>query len=152
MSTEKRFIIRVYGLIISSGNEVLIAEEYHYDTFMRKFPGGGLEFGEGPIDCLKRELMEELQIEATDFRHLHTTDFFAQSAFNPDLQVLGIYYLVSAPLAIEGMFRENYILPAENGVERFRWVNLEDLNPGEITFATDQQAYEKLAALRKKKD
>ena len=123
--------------------------EYYYDAFIRELAEGKIK-DYRPVEG--RELMEELQMEVTDFRHLHTTDFFAQSAFNPDLQVLGIYYLVTAPPQLEELFRENYILPAENGMERFRWVNLLDLDPKEITFPTDQQAFEKLAEHRKKMD
>jgi len=54
-----QFVIRVYGLIINANKEVLISDEYVLKTYMTKFPGGGLEFGEGTIDCLKREFREE---------------------------------------------------------------------------------------------
>jgi len=152
MSTEKRFVIRVYGLILNSRQEVLIAEEYHYNTFMRKFPGGGLEFGEGPVACLRRELAEELHVELDleDCTHLHTTDFYAPSAFNPSLQVVGIYYLINAKPELEAQFREEYLLPAENGIEQFRWVKISELKADDITFPTDRQALEKLNELLKK--
>ncbi len=60
MKNDKFFNIRVYAFILNSYEEVLIAEEFHYDTFMRKLPGGGLQFGEGIYDALIREIREEL--------------------------------------------------------------------------------------------
>ena len=57
------FNVRVYGLLLNQQNQVLIAEEKHYNTFVRKFPGGGLQFGEGTIDAVKHEFREELTIE-----------------------------------------------------------------------------------------
>ena len=35
--------------------------------YVTKFPGGGMEFGEGTIDCIKRECMEEFgeEVEVT---------------------------------------------------------------------------------------
>ncbi len=149
---KKRFVIRVYGMLLSPRNEILIAEEFHYNTFMRKFPGGGLEFGEGPLDCLRRELMEELQYEPENFKpvHLHTTDFFAPSAFNGDIQVVGIYYLLpDTPLQLCERFREDYLLPEENGTERFRWADIDKLSSEEITFPTDRKALELLKNLRR---
>ena len=54
-----QFNIRVYGILINERNEVLLTDEYRFGTEITKFPGGGLEFGEGTIDCIKREMMEE---------------------------------------------------------------------------------------------
>lgn len=51
--------IRVYGLIFCKGL-LLITDEFRLGMPMTKFPGGGLIKGEGTIDCLKRECMEEL--------------------------------------------------------------------------------------------
>ena len=51
------FNVRVYGLLINDKNEILISDEQEYGTRFTKFPGGGLEFGEGLIDGLKREFM-----------------------------------------------------------------------------------------------
>jgi len=43
---------------------------------MTKFPGGGLQFGEGTIDCIKREFREELGCEIGVLKHFYTTDYF----------------------------------------------------------------------------
>ncbi|MBW6489588.1 MAG: hypothetical protein K0B15_00205 [Lentimicrobium sp.] len=51
---ENRFNIRVYGLIFHKGN-LLVSNEFRLGIHMTKFPGGGLIFGEGALDCLKRE-------------------------------------------------------------------------------------------------
>src|SRR5215204_3325027 len=86
------FNIRVYGILINDKKQVLVADEYVRGGLYTKFPGGGLEFGEGTRDCLKRELKEELGIQAAIGDHLYTTDFFQMSAFRPDDQIISIYY------------------------------------------------------------
>ena len=88
----QRFNIRVYGILINEKKQILVADEYIRGGYYTKFPGGGLEFGEGTRDCLKRELKEELGIESEIGEHIYTTDYYQQSAFNPDHQIISIYY------------------------------------------------------------
>lgn len=94
MQPQKRFNVRVYGLWLHNGH-VLVNEELIRGNKVIKFPGGGLDWGEGTIDCLKREWMEELNLEIEIRSHFYTTDFFQPSAFD-DSQVISIYYLVTA--------------------------------------------------------
>lgn len=89
------FNVRVYGLLIHN-NQILIVKEPIKNNQVIKFPGGGLEFGEGTIDGLKREFKEELGVTITDITHFYTTDFFVPSFLNPEHQVISIYYLVKA--------------------------------------------------------
>ena len=70
-----RFNIRVYGLLIEDG-KVLVSDELIKGKGITKFPGGGLEFGEGTIEALKREFREELDTEIHIRRHYYTTDFY----------------------------------------------------------------------------
>ena len=44
------FNIRVYGILINDAKQVLVSDEYIRGTYITKFPGGGLEFGEGTRD------------------------------------------------------------------------------------------------------
>src|SRR5471030_2461826 len=88
------FNVRVYGLLINADNEILISDEQEYGMRFTKFPGGGLEFVEGLIDGLKREFLEECNLEIEVTRHFYTTDFFVKSAFN-NSQVISIYYMVN---------------------------------------------------------
>lgn len=92
--------VRVYGLWVVD-NQVLLSNEKVNGLEVIKFPGGGLEYGEGTIDCLKREWMEELNINIEVLQHFYTTDFYQPSAFD-NSQVLSIYYLVrpTVPLTI----------------------------------------------------
>ena len=57
-----------------------------------KFPGGGLEYGEGLIDGLSREFEEEMGQKIYNVKHYYTTDFFQRSSFKYTDQLLSIYY------------------------------------------------------------
>jgi ADP-ribose pyrophosphatase YjhB (NUDIX family) len=92
---NRRFNIRVYGIWVQDG-KVLVNEELIRGRQVIKFPGGGLDWGEGLADCLKREWKEELNLDIEVAAHFYTTDFFQHSAFD-DSQVISVYYMVSAP-------------------------------------------------------
>lgn len=94
-----------------------------------KLPGGGLHWGEGLADCLKREWKEELGIDIAILGHFYTTDFFQASAFDQS-QVISVYYLVTAP---EDAVITNYV---DN--ERSYWIDLQDVSADTFTLAIDK--------------
>ena len=135
------FIIRVYGLIINSLNEVLISDEFVLGTKMTKFPGGGLEFGEGPVDCLIREIKEECNNqEIENIQHFYTTDFFQKALFYENHQLISIYYLANLkdPVSFHISDIPFNFDKWQNGNQSFRWVKIKDLNEDEITFPIDK--------------
>jgi ADP-ribose pyrophosphatase YjhB (NUDIX family) len=105
-----------------------------------KFPGGGLEFGEGLIDGLKREFVEECNVEVEVLSHFYTTDFFVKSAFN-DSQVISVYYLVKNVSPLNLMFKTvAFDFEGEGEIlQSFRWINLSDLTENDVTFPADKQ-------------
>jgi 8-oxo-dGTP diphosphatase len=80
MKSPGNFVIRIYGIVLNESNEILLTDEYQLGMKMTKFPGGGLHFGEGTIDCLRREFREECNgQEIKNIRHFYTTDFFQKA-------------------------------------------------------------------------
>lgn len=100
------FNIRVYGLLINENQEILVSDEQEYGMQFTKFPGGGLEYGEGIIDGLKREFIEECSLEIDIVNHFYTTDFFVKSAFN-ESQIISVYYVVQNKAHIEFVTKTN---------------------------------------------
>ncbi|WP_231424323.1 NUDIX domain-containing protein [Pedobacter sp. Leaf250] len=133
------FNVRVYGLLINKKEEVLVSDEEEYGFRFSKFPGGGLEFGEGLIDGLKREFMEECNAEIDVVSHFYTTDFFEKSSFN-DSQVISVYYLVKEKAPLQLAFKTKIFDFDSKGevLQAFRWVAVKDLDINEITFKTDK--------------
>ncbi|MDB5124202.1 MAG: hypothetical protein JWP94_2331 [Mucilaginibacter sp.] len=133
------FNVRVYGLLINDQNEVLISDEQEYGIRFTKFPGGGLEFGEGLIDGLKREFMEECNVEVDVTGHFYTTDFFVKSAFN-DSQVISIYYRVKNTAGLNLNIKTLVFDFDGDGdvLQSFRWVKITDLQPEDFLFPIDQ--------------
>jgi 8-oxo-dGTP diphosphatase len=133
------FNVRVYGLLINERNEILISDEQEYGYQFTKFPGGGLELGEGLIDGLKREFVEECNAEVEVLNHFYTTDFYVKSAFN-DSQIISVYYIVKNLNPLDLNFKTK-VFDFEGTVEplqAFRWLSLADLKVSDMTFPTDQ--------------
>jgi ADP-ribose pyrophosphatase YjhB (NUDIX family) len=135
-----KFNIRVYGLFINDKEQILLTDEYLLDREMTKFPGGGLHFGEGPEDCLKREAMEELGQEIEIIGHFYTTGFFQRALFFEDSQLISIYY--RARLMEPPKFKISEMpfdfMPGINGGQSFRWVKIEALKEEELSFPVDR--------------
>lgn len=133
------FNVRVYGLLINDKDEILISDEQEYGTRFTKFPGGGLEFGEGLIDGLKREFVEECNVEVEVTGHFYTTDFFVKSAFN-ESQVMSVYYRVKNTSALNLNIKTIvFDFDGEGDIlQSFRWVKVADLQPEDFLFPTDQ--------------
>jgi 8-oxo-dGTP diphosphatase len=142
------FNVRVYG-ILTDNDRVLISDEHIKGMNITKFPGGGLEFGEGLIDCVKREFMEELDLEIEVLSHFYTTDFFVSSAFNTNSQVISIYYLVKAlgPLSFKTS-EKAFDFPKVNGAQSLRWLPLSSLSENDFTYIIDKRIGEMLSQQR----
>ncbi len=140
------FNVRVYGLLINNNNQILVSDEQSGGRIFSKFPGGGLEYGEGLIDALKREFMEECDAEIEVLSHFYTTDFYEKSSFN-DSQILSIYYLVKEVHPLKMVFKTEVFDFDENTVQSFRWVALDELKEEDVTFKTDQTVVTMLLSL-----
>ncbi|MDB4920413.1 NUDIX domain-containing protein [Mucilaginibacter sp.] len=139
------FNVRVYGILINDANEVLISDEQEYGMRFTKFPGGGLEPGEGLTDGLKREFVEECNINIEIISHFYTTDFYVKSAFN-DSQVISVYYIVKNIDPINFTIKTVvFDFDGEGDVlQAFRWVRVTELNPEDFIFPTDKRVVELL--------
>lgn len=141
------FNVRVYGILVNANRELLVCDEYDYDFPHTKFPGGGLEYGEGTRACLAREFMEECALQVEVGEHFYTTDFYQRSAFN-ETQVISIYYLVqnlepmNFPIASKRFDFEG----THNGQIRFRWIPLYLLMVDDLTLPIDRKAAELIIA------
>ncbi len=139
-----RFNIRVYGLLIDDKKRILLSDEYIRGGFFTKFPGGGLEFGEGTRDCLKREFKEETGLDVEVGDHIYTTDFFQVSAFNNNDQIISIYYWVHGDASqLETKtnrfdFIPQQISDPEGEAEVFRWISVDELNESMMDLPIDK--------------
>ncbi len=140
-----QFNVRVYGLLINDAQEVLISDEQEYGIQFTKFPGGGLEYGEGLTEGLKREFVEECNVDVEVINHFYTTDFFVKSAFN-DSQIVSVYYVVKNVSPLNLIFKTvQFDFDGEGEIlQSFRWVKLTDLNVEDFMFPTDQHVVQLL--------
>ena len=142
-----RFNIRVYGILINEQKQVLVSDELIRGNCYTKFPGGGLEYGEGTRDCLKREFLEEMNLKVEVGEHLYTTDFFQVSAFHPDHQIISIYYLVKpleeirvrlSDTAFDFDEQQMKTYNQQNETESFRFIDWENLSEEAVTLPIDK--------------
>jgi len=138
-----KFNIRVYG-VWQKGNKILVSNE-NIDGFkMLKLPGGGLEFGEGPLDCVTREFREELGVRVMVKELLHTTDDFLQSAFRKNEQVIAIHYTIECDEEIEHYQTVQTTNVGRENKHHFEWRLLNDDLLSQLTFEMDRAALKRL--------
>jgi 8-oxo-dGTP pyrophosphatase MutT (NUDIX family) len=137
--------VRVYGILIDGHKRVLVSDEYIRGDYFTKFPGGGLELGEGTRDCLKREFKEETGLDVVVGEHLYTTDFYQQSAFNKEHQILSIYYYVhcndlkNLPVhTVPFDFTPEQTSDPAGQSEALRWIDWDTLNDLTVSLPIDK--------------
>ena len=142
----KRFNLRVYAIIHNEKGEVLLSKERRGGSEFTKFPGGGVELGEGILDALHRELLEELDAEINSASLFFVNDFFQISSFRPEDQIVSFYYLVE--LKNMGNIQEKRRSPLgsqdPNDFEQAQWVPKNYLNFNALTFPIDRLVGDKL--------
>ena len=140
-----RFTIRVYGILLDEEKRILVSDEFIRGDYFTKFPGGGLEIGEGTRDCLKREFKEETGLDVTVGDHIYTTDYFQPSAFNANDQIISIYYFVQAErlntLQVKTKvfdFELHQVADPQGQSEVLRWIEWNDLTEASVSLPIDK--------------
>lgn len=141
------FNIRVYGVLINDYKQVLVSDEFIRGNYYTKFPGGGLEFGEGTRDCLKREFLEEMNLKVEIGDHIYTTDYFQLSAFNPEHQIISVYYYAKALEPIAAPLRQTpfdfdeqqqKVYEVTGETETFRFIDWKDFSKESVALPIDK--------------
>jgi 8-oxo-dGTP diphosphatase len=142
----RHFNVRVYGIMIDDQDRVLVCDELIKGHEITKFPGGGLEHGEGTIDCIKREFVEETAHEIEVIDHFYTTDFYQKSAYNANHQIISIYYLVKPKkdFNIKTTKKIFDFADKKEYAQTFRWIELKNISAEDFTLPIDKKVGEML--------
>ena len=141
------FNLRIYGVLINEKKQILVSDEIIRGNYYTKFPGGGLEFGEGTRDCLRREFLEEMNLKVEIGDHIYTTDYFQMSAFNPNHQIISIYYFAKALEEIKAPLRHKEfdfdkqqlkIYESTGETEAFRFIDWDNFSAESVTLPIDK--------------
>ena len=124
-------MITVTAAILMNDDKVLIAQRGGKDHLAGKweFPGGKIEPGERPEQCLIREVKEEFGVDVT------VTEFFAKSVYNYEAGTIEL-------LAYHVMWQGgDFQLNAHNAI---KWASLDQLHqfdfaPADIPFVLKLQ-------------
>ncbi len=134
------FNVRAYGLW-ESGGHLLASREVVKGRTLLKFPGSGVEIGEGPADTVVREFEEEMGLKVEVVGHVYTTDFYVPSFLDPKDQVISIYFQVR-PLA-EFEASQPGLKSREEGQE-LHWIDWKGIPSDTFPLPIDRVVLEKL--------
>lgn len=152
----RRFNVRVYFFLLDAPSlegvsledlsrcPLLLSDEKLSGEDCTKLPGGGLEFGEGPMACAQREAMEELGQAIKLGPLIHATGGFVRSAWRGEEQVLCHYYLATLQEPPQFRVTSQRFDYAPSIRESFRWKALSDVREEDLSFDVDKEALQAL--------
>ena len=127
--------IRVYAIYVNENQELMALDEGYAGKKLVKLPGGGLELGEGTLECLHREFAEELNLKIEVLEHFYTQEEFLVSMFRENEQLLTIYYTVN-------ILNLDELKILDESIENVKWISLHEENP--LPLPIDKIVFQKL--------
>lgn len=125
--THPRFTVTAGAIIFNDSRQILLLKHRFRSGSGWGLPGGFLEKGEQPLDALRRELREEIDLEVDD------VEIFTARSFNKPRQV-EVLFRCRASGTVKSRTME---------VERAEWFSLDSLPAG---LPRDQRALVERAA------
>ena len=114
--------LEVVAAIIFFENKILVTQrKFHKNTafsYKYEFPGGKVENNEEKITALRRELMEELNLKITSFKH------FASYNYSYDINKIKLNFFLSkvTELKITLKVHETYKLVTVKQLSQLDWL------------------------------
>lgn len=130
METFKSKHVGCYGIVYNSAGEVLLIKKARgaYKGLL-DLPGGGIDYKETASDTLKREFMEEVGIEISDFSLRDVVTNYViwnlDDTHLEDLQHIGIIYDVNIDKSQEEMIKTGFDGEDSLGAS---WYSLDDIS------------------------
>ena len=128
---EKKFYVAVKALVCYGRKFLLIKRttEARGDYYHWEFPGGRLEFGESPMQALKREINEETGLEVEKLILLNAWNSFKDEC----TEIIGLTYICTAN-------GDNVMLSKEHS--DYEWVTYEEMNDYNLVKGMSRQLEE----------
>lgn len=130
----KGFNVRVYALCILN-NKLLTLKEPFAEKMVTKLPGGGLEFGEGTAECLKREFKEELNLQIEVGDAFYIQEHFVKSLAKDNKQLLMLYFYAT-------ILDSDNLQILDTNIQEVNWIAIDGENP--FSLPVDQLVFKKL--------
>jgi len=138
-----RFNARCYAMIRSSKNRLLVMKERWQGVDLQKLPGGGLELGEGMMECLDREISEEfIAYHPLTWQHHYVPTHCFSSRFKPEEQLI-LNYFIADQIVEENDWK---IVENDENLLEMIWLPIEETSSQWFTLESDREAFLKLVA------
>ncbi len=114
--------LEVVAAIIFFKNKILVTQrKFHKNTafsYKFEFPGGKVENNEDKITALRRELLEELNLEITNFKH------FVSYSYCYDIEKVKLHFFISnvVELKLTLKVHEAYKLVTVKQLSQLDWL------------------------------
>jgi len=126
-TVEKTIRLSIKGLLEKDGRYLLLREQIG-EAVVTDLPGGGMEFGESPLETLTREIFEETQLHVQPERILGMYDFMRIDGGG---QAVVALYLCSLPdyadIPAEEVPLDFSKNPANEYFSEYFWLTLEEI-------------------------
>lgn len=118
----KSDISQAYGVILNDQDQVLLVHNIVTNSWI--LPGGKIEKGESPKQCLKREIIEEANVEINPYS---IRELFFQKVLQKDED--GDYYLESVQVRYFARASKInvFVSDPDGGIDRIQWVDIDKL-------------------------